>query len=70
MKCPLYLHSSFTEDRGLRTVQHDCLKEECAWWDNEDHCCCVYAIPLGLLHIFKMLVDIERKMPKDLAPRG
>lgn len=70
MKCPL----TFVIETGQKKVKPgdylDCLKEECAWWDAEDNCCCIYSIPLGLLHIFKMLIDIERKMPKDLAPRG
>ena len=63
MKCPL-LVSIFTH-KGLKT-QHtdtDCLKEECAWWDNGDECCAI----LGLEEYIKVISinfsELVDKMP-------
>ncbi len=70
MKCPLVWYQDYEKGVPSGFRYGDCLQEECAWWDVEDNCCCVYTIPLGILHIYKTLVEISQKMPKDLAPRG
>jgi len=65
MKCPLSFRTMYATEPGVTIFGGDCLKEECAWWDKEDSCCCVYAIPLGLLHIWKKLIEMETKMPHE-----
>ena len=44
MKCPLMLigRTVLPQDKGKDIA--DCLKEECAWWDEEMNCCSVKVI--------------------------
>jgi len=44
MKCPLLFKVVFQELPNVNVVNSDCLKEECAWWDDGDECCMVFEI--------------------------
>lgn len=65
MKCPLFCIGDKRVQLGEETEYGDCLERACAWWHKEDNCCCISALPLGLLYIFKILIDLaEEKLPK------
>jgi len=63
MKCPLsqgYFEQN-PDDKGY--MIQDCLKEECAWWDDKAGGCSVYLISRNLMGIFDVSVDVKEKMP-------
>ena len=70
MKCPLLKGEMNLDDAGVSMEFIDCLKEECAWWSDEQKQC----DPTGMLPFFIALGNtlgvIADRMPKDLAPRG
>jgi len=39
MKCPLSITGNLTGDGEFIGAAADCLKEECAWWDEEKNLC-------------------------------
>ena len=41
MKCPLFVQSYMLKTGAAPTHQCDCLKEECAWWNEYFGKCCV-----------------------------
>jgi len=58
MKCPLsqgYFRWN-EDDKGY--VVMVCLKEDCAWWDEEKNCCSIKVIA-------KELTNIQIKMPHE-----
>jgi len=65
MKCPLTYVISAGKIDPKTPVMEDCLKEECAWWDDSDGCCCIVDIASSLSMIVSFLKDItENGIPK------
>lgn len=41
MKCPL-LHTTYVYPSGGKELElSDCIKEDCAWWDEKKGQCCI-----------------------------
>ena len=62
MKCPLLDPLLIMTGEGKSYCGGDCLKEDCAWWDEEKSCC-------SLKVLAKEMSRIQLKMPKDFNPR-
>lgn len=63
MKCPLIIYVKSSPYQGEETEQGDCLKEECAWWDEESERCSVFVGMMSLEWIKLRLEMIEAKLP-------
>ena len=44
MKCPLSPQSHYPELNTTKCRWGECLKEECAWWDEDKNCCSIKVI--------------------------
>ncbi len=64
MFCPLLWIAKPEVDIGLSS-EHDCLKEECAWWDEVKNCCCIKVIGKESTLIQLKLSDMIDKMPHE-----
>lgn len=63
MKCPL-LKGSTDRYGGIEiTPANDCLKDECAWWDNQDKRCVLATIAGCHKTIIGWLGEIANTMP-------
>ncbi len=65
MKCPLLRVDDRERSSYPLPIAPDCLKEECAWWDEADERCIVQTIPFELNRIGSALQVIENKMPHE-----
>jgi len=70
MKCPLLTDKDYSVqlERNLNTG--DCIKEECAWWDQVYGRCTVLALSQIFTAMGHVLGRIHDQMPKDFTPRG
>lgn len=65
MKCPKLVHTR-DQELGLRiSFFGDCIKEECAWWEQKIGKCCILRIWIALQDLHEVLHDIEKKMPHE-----
>lgn len=62
MKCPLRFTLDYSEKGILSTPAKDCLKEECAWWDEEMAQCSINGLEPTLQHIALSLRDIAKEL--------
>lgn len=62
MFCPLLWIAKPEVDIGLSS-EHDCLKEECAWWNKGEEACEILILGCAIEAISDSLEDIEMKMP-------
>ena len=70
MKCPLlqrYLIQG--EDNALEALDN-CLKGECAWWNESNESCAVKLIGDCFIPLGNTLGKVADRMPSDFAPRG
>lgn len=63
MKCPLLAHKTYIEDDWPMQVYEDCLKEECAWWDNTNDTCAILQLSKSLYYMGIHVAQAELKMP-------
>lgn len=65
MKCPLM--SQPYESAPYQSKWHsiDCLKEECAWWDDYFQQCAILRLEKSLTHIDGVSQMIIKKMPHE-----
>jgi hypothetical protein len=49
--------------REVKSKDGDCLKEDCAWWDETQAVCSIKNISQQLGYISSDLTQIEEKMP-------
>ena len=50
MKCPFRFRGRYFDLQTTDMVGGDCLKEECAWWDDIREKCSILSISITLLH--------------------
>ena len=59
MKCPILSAGEYTRNVSAPTLSCDCLKEECAWWDNISCCCQItYLKDIASALVFKKEVEL------------
>ena len=63
MKCPLFVLAKTAHYSENVMITTDCLKEECAWWDDFDKRCEFRSIRVVLTQIAETLEIICNKMP-------
>ncbi|GAI93181.1 unnamed protein product [marine sediment metagenome] len=61
MKCPMLQRYLIQGENEALEVFDDCLKEECAWWDEEKHRCAVLGIYKMIYAVHRRLVSIGEK---------
>lgn len=65
MKCPLFMLIAHRNSEYVKTGGADCLKEECAGWDDSNSCCCIVDIASSLSMVMYFLKDIaENGIPR------
>ena len=65
MKCPLLYGCWIARQREELPELSDCLKEECAWWNNDSFMCALLDIDVKLKVLGLILNDIKGKMPHE-----
>ena len=65
MKCPIRHHQQMIKPEHISSFDHECLKEECAWWRSMEHECSVYALARESAVIKNSLYEIANKMPHE-----
>ena len=65
MKCPLMTLEYRLIDQGSSIYIQDCLKEECAWWDEEVNMCSIRSFVEQFENIALYLFEIRNKMPHE-----
>ncbi len=63
MKCPLMLKVWEPGDERRHWESIDCLKEKCAWWDEEDGRCALLSLMGDIRVISEVVRNIALKMP-------
>jgi len=64
MKCPLLESAYYSNNQNLGGASRECLKEECAWWDDiEEHCSVLMGMKL-LARLTGTVAKLEDKMPR------
>ena len=64
MKCPLKFKIEDMWGEKQRIYSGDCLKEECAWWDERKLCCGERTKRIQLERIADALEKISNNMPR------
>ncbi|MBA7580035.1 hypothetical protein ES708_21921 [subsurface metagenome] len=65
MKCPLFYMMNYTQAGELGYKVGDCLKEECAWWNEKDEECSVKLAASFIAGMGMNLAEIKDKMPHE-----
>lgn len=63
MKCPLLMQAAMYMSPAEADMMADCLKEECAWWDEAEQQCARLSEVTFLVAITSLLRSINEKMP-------
>lgn len=63
MKCPLSREVRYDEGYYVTGDFKDCLKEECAWWDEERMCCHIRTLSKQVDRLADRANEIRDKMP-------
>jgi len=66
MKCPLTFRPTIATKEDLEWYAMDCLKEECAWWEEDGEGCALPLIALRLGVLVDALYEIAGKMPPHI----
>ena len=51
MKCPMLMYEYLPEESPTQGKHSDCVKEECAWWDEEKNCCSIKVVAKELTRL-------------------
>ncbi len=65
MKCPLFCMNDTRVQLGEETEIGDCLKEECAWWDEAHECCAIIALNQTFVAVGNVIGRAVDKMPHE-----
>ena len=63
MKCPVMTAGNFERFPPEKDEFIDCLKEECAWWDEIDERCVLVTLVDKIADMRDDLIQIRDKMP-------
>ena len=63
MKCPLKRSKYVWPSGQEECLFEDCLKEECAWWDNREDMCNVTTLADKITDMRDTFIQIRDKMP-------
>ena len=63
MKCPLLGAHTWTNAEGTITMTGDCLKEECAWWNEIEERCVIFVAEYALSSLVAAIYRMLEKMP-------
>lgn len=63
MKCPLFTIGRTDVQLGVESDYGECLKEECAWWEQDLNLCAIKELALELRYTQLRLADMVEKMP-------
>jgi len=63
MKCPQFDMAILIRGKKETIIHPDCLKEECAWWDEELECCGEVGTRVSLKLIAELLQELVNKIP-------
>jgi len=69
MKCPLFIMKGYYRAKLFDDKTADCIKEECAWWDDFNKRCDFKSIRVALVHLVATLEVIRERMPHELQFR-
>jgi len=64
MKCPLLMYNYLPDESPTEGKRTDCIKEECAWWDNVLEDCCFRVAAKASDRTERVLTDILAKLPQ------
>ena len=62
MKCPRTFQIEITIDDQIQLAGADCIKEECAQWDEERKCCLDRTLVKQVSRLADILIDIRDKI--------
>lgn len=65
MKCPLFCIGDYNLPSIKGSSDFDCLKEECAWWDDGTPGCALLAVAKSLQKIEGLFFELVNKMPLE-----
>jgi len=63
MKCPKAIAWQWELGHKPQFSYGECLKEECAWWDDVTEQCCFKTLARGIVPIINDLEELVKKMP-------
>lgn len=63
MNCPLFAMFQPFACRKQGISDYDCLKEECAWWDNTNKECAILQLSKSIYFMGGEVAQMEVKMP-------
>ena len=63
MTCPRTFQVEISEDDQIKLAGADCIKEECAMWDEEDGRCAIRSLMGDIRVISEAVRNIALKMP-------
>lgn len=64
MRCPIRYERKFDEEGDIVQTQAECLRAECAWWDNTLKTCAISRIANRLDQITYFLAKREEREEK------
>jgi hypothetical protein len=62
MKCPLFVQAIVAYQGNDQEAKLDCLKEECAWWDNTNGLCAILQLSKAVYHDGMYLPQIAKEL--------
>ncbi|MBA7545293.1 hypothetical protein ES705_37659 [subsurface metagenome] len=65
MKCPLSITGELAPDKEFIGAAADCLKEECAWWDEHGGFCAILKVSRHLEALGINAEELLEKMPHE-----
>ena len=65
MKCPMLTMYATSFKPPEEFKDRDCLKEECAWWDEKFEQCGIKTVLCTLVGLDRELVELVAKMPHE-----
>jgi len=66
MQCALYAMTLLPGENIVESVDVECDKEKCAWWDEERECCLFRTLAKQVNRLSDIAKAVEEKMPNFL----